>query len=69
MEERLYSQLTNARLMRDRLGATLEQWRICGLLLKASSMAANQGLKQWQKVKIIVCVFQIKFFPWLLKKQ
>ncbi|XP_037811207.1 uncharacterized protein LOC119603290 [Lucilia sericata] len=54
LEESLDSQLEVARDVRDKLGSTLEQWRICGLLLRASANSATQSLKQWRKVKTIV---------------
>ncbi|KAI8125009.1 hypothetical protein CVS40_4792 [Lucilia cuprina] len=54
LEESLDAQLEVARDVRDKLGSTLEQWRICGLLLRASANSATQSLKQWRKVKTIV---------------
>ncbi|XP_013103027.1 uncharacterized protein LOC106084098 [Stomoxys calcitrans] len=54
LEERLDSQLEVARDVRDKLGSTLEQWRICGLLLRACANSATQSLKQWRKVKTII---------------
>lgn len=54
LEESIDSQLEVARDVRDKLGSTLEQWRICGLLLRASANSATQGLRQWRKVKTIV---------------
>ncbi|XP_061386044.1 uncharacterized protein LOC133320967 [Musca vetustissima] len=54
LEESLDSQLEVARDVRDKLGSTLEQWRICGLLLRACANSATQSLKQWRKLKTIV---------------
>ncbi|TMW50307.1 hypothetical protein DOY81_004627, partial [Sarcophaga bullata] len=54
LEESLDAQLEVARDVRDKLGSTLEQWRICGLLLRASANSATQGLKKWRKLKTIV---------------
>ncbi|KAM7352420.1 BH3-only protein sayonara isoform 2-T2 [Cochliomyia hominivorax] len=54
LEESIDSQLEVARDVRDKLGSTLEQWRICGLLLRASANSATQGLRQWRRVKTIV---------------
>lgn len=54
LEENLDAQLEVARDVRDKLGSTLEQWRICGLLLRTSANSATQGLKKWRKLKTIV---------------
>lgn len=54
LEESLDAQLEVARDIRDKLGSTLEQWRICGLLLRACANSATQSLKQWRKLKTIV---------------
>ncbi|XP_055837392.1 uncharacterized protein LOC129905828 [Episyrphus balteatus] len=52
-EESLDSQLETARDVRDKLGSTLEQWRICGLLLRACSKSASQGLQFWKSIKAL----------------
>ncbi|XP_075152129.1 BH3-only protein sayonara [Haematobia irritans] len=54
LEESLDSQLEVARDVRDKLGSTLEQWRICGLLLRACANSATQSLKQWRTLKTII---------------
>lgn len=50
LEESLDSQLEAARDVRDKLGSALEQWRICGILLRTSASSATQALKQWQQL-------------------
>ncbi|XP_054744673.1 uncharacterized protein LOC129249074 [Anastrepha obliqua] len=50
LEESLDSQLESARDVRDKLGSALEQWRICGTLMRASASSATQALKQWQQL-------------------
>ncbi|XP_055920608.1 uncharacterized protein LOC129952175 [Eupeodes corollae] len=52
-EESLDSQLETARDVRDKLGSTLEQWRICGLLLRACSKSALQALEFWRSIKAL----------------
>lgn len=50
LEESLDAQLETARDVRDKLGSALEQWRICGTLLRTSATSATQALKQWQQL-------------------
>ncbi|XP_029409275.2 uncharacterized protein LOC105233301 isoform X1 [Bactrocera dorsalis] len=50
LEESLDSQLEAARDVRDKLGSALEQWRICGTLLRTSATSATQALQQWQQL-------------------
>ncbi|EDV98938.1 GH13328 [Drosophila grimshawi] len=50
LEENIDAQLEVARDTRDKLGSALEQWRICGLLLRAAANSATQALKQWQQL-------------------
>ncbi|XP_017095755.2 uncharacterized protein synr [Drosophila bipectinata] len=54
LEESIDEQLETARDTRDKLGSALEQWRICGLLLRASANSATQGLKQWRQLTRII---------------
>ncbi|KAH8333162.1 hypothetical protein KR074_009387 [Drosophila pseudoananassae] len=54
LEESIDEQLETARDTRDKLGSALEQWRICGLLLRASANSATQGLKQWRQLSRII---------------
>ncbi|XP_037958695.1 uncharacterized protein LOC119688115 [Teleopsis dalmanni] len=54
LEESLDSQLETARDVRDKLGSALEQWHICGTLLRACANSATQCLHQWRKVAKIV---------------
>ncbi|KAH8412993.1 hypothetical protein KR009_007335 [Drosophila setifemur] len=54
LEESIDEQLETARDTRDRLGSTLEQWRICGLLLRAAANSATQGLKQWRHLSRMI---------------
>lgn len=48
LEESIDEQLEVARDTRDKLGSALEQWRICGLLLRAAANSSTQALKQWR---------------------
>ncbi|KAH8248754.1 hypothetical protein KR032_002952 [Drosophila birchii] len=48
LEESIDEQLETARDTRDKLGSALEQWRICGLLLRAAANSSTQALKQWR---------------------
>jgi len=50
LEERIDEQLEAARDTRDKLGSALEQWRICGLLLRAAANSSTQALKQWRQL-------------------
>uniref|UniRef100_A0A6P4EHV9 Uncharacterized protein LOC108043533 isoform X1 n=1 Tax=Drosophila rhopaloa TaxID=1041015 RepID=A0A6P4EHV9_DRORH len=50
LEESIDEQLETARDTRDKLGSTLEQWRICGLLLRAAANSSTQALKQWRQL-------------------
>ncbi|KAH8297978.1 hypothetical protein KR018_003455 [Drosophila ironensis] len=50
LEESIDEQLETARDTRDKLGSALEQWRICGLLLRAAANSATQGLHQWRQL-------------------
>ncbi|CAD6999314.1 unnamed protein product [Ceratitis capitata] len=50
LEENLDAQLESARDVRDKLGSTLEQWRICGTLLRTSATSATEALKQWRQL-------------------
>ncbi|KAH8327826.1 hypothetical protein KR067_000825 [Drosophila pandora] len=54
LEESIDEQLETARDTRDKLGSALEQWRICGLLLRASANSATQGLKQWRQLSRMI---------------
>ncbi|XP_017154616.1 uncharacterized protein LOC108163694 [Drosophila miranda] len=54
LEETIDEQLETARDTRDKLGSTLEQWRICGLLLRAAANSSTQALKQWQQLSRII---------------
>ncbi|XP_067624362.1 uncharacterized protein synr [Eurosta solidaginis] len=49
-EESLDTQLEAARDVRDKLGSALEQWRICGMLLRTGASSATQALQQWQQL-------------------
>ncbi|XP_041632047.1 uncharacterized protein synr [Drosophila kikkawai] len=50
LEESIDEQLETARDTRDKLGSALEQWRICGLLLRAAANSSTQALKQWRQL-------------------
>ncbi|XP_030383123.1 uncharacterized protein LOC115630629 [Scaptodrosophila lebanonensis] len=54
LEESIDAQLETARDIRDKLGSTLEQWRICGTLLRAAANSATQALKQWHQLGRLV---------------
>ncbi|XP_022226720.2 uncharacterized protein LOC111076957 [Drosophila obscura] len=54
LEETIDEQLETARDTRDKLGSTLEQWRICGLLLRAAANSSSQALKQWRQLSRII---------------
>ncbi|BFF96160.1 uncharacterized protein DMAD_13413 [Drosophila madeirensis] len=54
LEETIDEQLETARDTRDKLGSTLEQWRICGLLLRAAANSSTQALKQWRQLSRII---------------
>ncbi|EDV33267.1 uncharacterized protein Dana_GF23580 [Drosophila ananassae] len=54
LEESIDEQLETARDTRDKLGSALEQWRICGLLLRASANSATQGLQQWRQLSRMI---------------
>lgn len=57
LEESIDEQLETARDTRDKLGSALEQWRICGLLLRTSANSATQGLQQWRQLSRMMWVF------------
>ncbi|XP_017043662.1 uncharacterized protein LOC108089779 [Drosophila ficusphila] len=50
LEERIDEQLETAKDTRDKLGSALEQWRICGLLLRAAANSSTQAIKQWRQL-------------------
>ncbi|XP_039502352.1 uncharacterized protein LOC120458681 [Drosophila santomea] len=54
LEESIDEQLETARDTRDKLGSALEQWRICGLLLRAAANSSTQALKQWRQLGRII---------------
>ncbi|KAH8402930.1 hypothetical protein KR222_000470, partial [Zaprionus bogoriensis] len=54
LEESIDEQLETARDTRDKLGSALEQWRICGLLLRAAANSATEALKQWRQLGRLV---------------
>lgn len=54
LEETIDEQLEVARDTRDKLGSALEQWRICGLLLRAAANSSTQALKQWRQLNRIM---------------
>ncbi|XP_017858514.1 PREDICTED: uncharacterized protein LOC108610747 [Drosophila arizonae] len=54
LEETIDEQLEVARDTRDKLGSALEQWRICGLLLRAAANSSTQALKQWRQLNRII---------------
>ncbi|EDW77600.2 uncharacterized protein Dwil_GK24472 [Drosophila willistoni] len=54
LEESIDAQLETARDTRDKLGSALEQWRICGLLLRAAANSSTQALKQWQQLARVI---------------
>jgi len=56
LEESIDEQLETARDTRDKLGSALEQWRICGLLLRAAANSSTQALKQWRQLGRIMWV-------------
>jgi len=50
LEESFDEQLESARDTRDKLGSALEQWRICGTLLRTAANSSTQALKQWRQL-------------------
>ncbi|KAI8043372.1 uncharacterized protein LOC128262981 [Drosophila gunungcola] len=50
LEESIDEQLETARDTRDKLGSALEQWWICGLLLRAAANSSTQALKHWRQL-------------------
>lgn len=54
LEESIDEQLEAARDTRDKLGSALEQWRICGLLLRAAADSSTKALKHWRYLARLV---------------
>ncbi|XP_034097894.1 uncharacterized protein LOC117563607 isoform X1 [Drosophila albomicans] len=54
LEESIDEQLESARDTRDKLGSAMEQWRICGTLLRAAANSATQALKQWRQLNKLI---------------
>lgn len=54
LEESIDEQLEAARDTRDKLGSALEQWRICGLLLRAAADSSTKALKHWRYMARLV---------------
>lgn len=57
LEESIDEQLESARDTRDKLGSALEQWRLCGTLLRAAANSSTLALNQWRDLSGSMWVF------------